>query len=119
MRRLASSLFIIGWAAAATIGLPIRSAISGESAAAEAQVLVAQACGWYTIYSCSRSRGEARRFSNEYGRGYVIDTNDSDYPNFRGDYYCVVEGPMSRGAALSDAKRARDFAPSAYAKNAC
>lgn len=80
---------------------------------------VAQECGWYAIYSCSRSRGEAQRFSRDNDVGYVIDTSDSDYPNFRRGYYCVVEGPMSRGRALSAADRASDFAPSAYAKNAC
>lgn len=80
---------------------------------------VAQECGWYAIYSCSRSRGEAQRFSRDNDVGYVIDTSDSDYPNFRRGYYCVVDGPMSRGRALSAADRASDFAPSAYAKNAC
>lgn len=80
---------------------------------------VAQACGWYAIYSCSQSRDEARRFSHEYGLGYVIDTSSDDYPNFRGDYFCVVEGPMSRSAALSKAEDAHQFAPSAHAKSAC
>jgi hypothetical protein len=80
---------------------------------------VAQACGWYAIYSCSHSRREAGRFSREHGIGYVIDTSDPDYPNLRNGYYCVVEGPMSRGRALSFADRASDFAPTAYAKSAC
>lgn len=80
---------------------------------------VAQACGWYAIYSCSRSRRDAQRFSRENDIGFVVDTSDDDYPNFRRGYYCVVEGPMSRRRALSAADRASDFAPTAYAKNAC
>jgi hypothetical protein len=79
---------------------------------------LAQACGWYAIVYCG-GRRDAQSFSNQNGFGYVIDTNDSDYPNFRAGYYCVVDGPMGRSAALNLAARSRSFAPTAYAKSAC
>jgi hypothetical protein len=81
-------------------------------------IQLAQACGWYAIVYCG-GRGDAQNFSNRTSFGYVIDTNDSDYPNFRGGYYCVVDGPMGRSAALNLAERSRSFAPTAYAKSAC
>lgn len=100
-------------------GFPAGAMDSSTRPLPDGSYRVAQACGWYAIYSCSRSRRDASRFSREHDIGFVIDTNDEDYPNFRRGYYCVVDGPMSRGRALSEADRALDFAPSAYAKNAC
>ena len=95
------------------------SAPAAPKASAEANVRVAQACGWYAIMLCSTSRGEAARWSNSHGVGRVIDTTSERYPNFRPGYYCVVEGPMSRGAAVGTANSYRGISPTAYAKNAC
>jgi hypothetical protein len=81
-------------------------------------IQLAQACGWYAIVYCG-GRSDAQNFSNRTGFGYVVDTNDSAYPNFRAGYYCVVDGPMGRSAALDLAASSRSFAPTAYAKSAC
>jgi len=83
------------------------------------EVQVAQACGWYAIMLCSRSRGEAQRWSNNNGVGYVVDTSSNRYPNFAPGYYCVVEGPMGQGRAQSTANSYRDISRQAYVKNAC
>jgi hypothetical protein len=90
------------------------------SAGSEGRVQVAQACGWYAIYVCSRSRGEAQRWANR-NTGRVINTSRARYPNFQPGYYCTVEGPMGRSAALANAARWRrsGASPTAYAKNAC
>ena len=67
---------------------------------------VAQACGWYAIFSCARNRGVT-------GPGRTIHTDN--YPNFRPGYYCKVMGPFrTRGEA---AARADDYG--GYAKSAC
>jgi tetratricopeptide (TPR) repeat protein len=76
-------------------------------------------CGWYAIFFCSRSQSEAANWPRERNVGFVISTDSSDYPNFRAGWYCAVEGPMPRSEALREADRFRQFAPTAYAKNAC
>ena len=79
---------------------------------------VAQVCGWFAIYHCSRSAGDAQRFANSH-RGHVIDTTSARYPNFRGGYYCVVDGPTSHGNAVRLANSMRGVSPTSYAKNSC
>ena len=106
----------IGSQAAAT---PIDAKNSTVTNSRTTATQLAQACGWYAIVYCGENRREAQNFSNRTGFGYVIDTNDGDYPNFRGGYYCVVDGPMGRSAALDLAASSRSFAPTAYAKSAC
>lgn len=78
-----------------------------------------QACGFYAILGCYGTRGEAQRWSNQIDEGYVINTTSAEYPNFRSGYYCVVNGPTSRGRAQSIAAGWRSVIPSAYVKNAC
>lgn len=74
---------------------------------------------WYTIASCSRKYGPAKRAARNFRGGYVVDTSDADYPNFRNGYYCAVSGPHKRVRAVRKANRLkyRGFA-SAYAKRA-
>ncbi len=76
-------------------------------------------CGWYAIAQCGQNRSAAQQATNQYG-GFVIDTSDPAYPNFRSGFYCVVEGPYSQ----SDADDVRDEmqdagSRDAYIKNAC
>jgi hypothetical protein len=78
-----------------------------------------QACGFYAILGCYGTRGEAQRWSNQIDAGYVINTTSAEYPNFRSGYYCVVNGPTSRGQAQGIAASWRGVVPSAYVKNAC
>lgn len=94
-----------------------RAAPSATAPAGSYQV--AQACGWYAISVCSRSRGAARRAANTHG-GYVIDSGSDEFPNFRPGWWCAVNGPMSRRRALRRADDMRyEGARSAYAKSAC
>ena len=74
---------------------------------------------WYAIASCSRNYGPANRVANRFRRGYVVDTSDPYYPNFRGGYYCAVSGPHKRWKAKRRAARLRDRGfHSAYFKRA-
>ena len=82
-------------------------------------VRVAQNCGWYAIMLCSRSGGEAQRWSRNHGVGYVVNTSSNDYPNFASGWFCVVEGPMGQGRAQATANGYRGISPQAYVKNAC
>ncbi len=86
-------------------------------------IRIAQTCGWYVIYMCSRSKYEAENWSyqREAINSYTIYTTRSQYPNFTPEYYCAVDGPMDRTTAITHAKQAQDYgtAPTAYAKNAC
>ncbi len=77
------------------------------------------ACGWYAISACSPSHAEAQNFASQHGTGYVINTSSPEFPNFRPGYFCVVNGPMSYGAANSTVARLRRVSPTAYAKNGC
>ena len=87
---------------------------------ADGSFRVAQACGWYAIMICTRGAGEAQRWNSANGAGYVINTSSGNYPNFRGGYFCVVEGPQGKGAAEQTAAYwRRNGAPTAYVKNAC
>jgi hypothetical protein len=80
---------------------------------------VAQACGWYAISVCTRGRGGAQRAANNYG-GYVIDSSSQAYPNFRGGWFCAVEGPSNKRAANRRKREMRqEGARSAYVKNGC
>lgn len=114
----------IGRGVALVLGLA--GAFGGVAASAQAQASrpqkgtqLAQRCGWYAIYYCSRGYRDAARFADRY-RGFVIDSSDADLPNFRPGWYCVVEGPTSRGEALDWAGYAkRDGHPEAYAKSSC
>jgi hypothetical protein len=93
---------------------------AGSAPVADGTFQVAQACGWYAIFICSRSRGEAQRWANRY-TGYVINTNSRQYPNFAAGWFCAVQGPMGHTAAVATAARWRrsGASPTAYAKNAC
>lgn len=74
-------------------------------------------CGWYAIYSCHESRRAAVRDINRAGYGGVINTRD--VPNFRNGFYCVVDGPISKGNAQRRVNRSRRHFDSPYIKNGC
>jgi hypothetical protein len=111
----------------ASLTLVIAGVFGGAAASAQQDaprpthkgVQLAQVCGWFAIYACSRGYADAAGVATRY-RGYVIDTSDPTYPNFRGGWYCVVEGPTSRDQALALAAYARrDGHHTAYAKSNC
>jgi hypothetical protein len=80
---------------------------------------LAQVCGWFAIYYCSRGYQEAASIAGRY-RGFVIDSSDPRLPNFRPGWYCVVEGPAGRAQAMAWAAYARrDGYSTAYAKSSC
>jgi hypothetical protein len=105
-----------------TSAIAIEAQDSGQPAATSPKnenIRVVQRCGWYAIYSCSRSRREAQRIADEFG-GRVINTSRDEYPNFQPGYFCTVDGPMSRSEAMRTAARLRaTVARDAYAKSAC
>lgn len=85
---------------------PMREGGQGRAVKPAGSYDLAQACGWYAIFQCAKSRRVG-------GPGRVIRT--SDYPNFRAGWYCRVMGPFgSRGQAVD---RADEFG--GYAKSAC
>lgn len=94
-------------------------AVAQETAPAE-PIQMAQACGWYAIMHCG-SPASARQFVARTGAGRIINTSRDAYSNFQPGYFCVVQGPMDRGTALSIAASWRNagYSPTAYAKNAC
>jgi hypothetical protein len=88
------------------IALAVAGALAASGASAEqARVRLAQACGWYAIFSCGHN-------PNAQGPGHVVWT--SDYPNFRPGFYCNVIGPSSYDSAVDNANRY-----GGYAKSAC
>jgi hypothetical protein len=107
--------------------LAIAGVLGGAAASAQEQdsrppqkgMQLAQVCGWFAIYYCSRGYQDAAGFAGRY-RGFVIDSSDARLPNFRPGWYCVVEGPTSRSQAFSWAAYARrDGHSTAYAKSSC
>jgi hypothetical protein len=105
----------------------VAGVLGGAAASAEPHVIrlqrkgveLAQVCGWFAIYYCSRGYQEAASVAGRY-RGFVVDSSDPRLPNFRPGWYCVVEGPTSRALALSWAGYARrDGYSTAYAKSSC
>lgn len=110
--RLLSSFAV----AATVLAAPAAPALAVEPGAPVVRV---QACGWYAIFTCSQDYRSAQRWLSRYGQGYVIDTSSGAYPNFRSGFFCVVNGPTSRAAALSTIDSSLDIAPSGYVKNAC
>jgi len=86
---------------------------------ADDEVIQPKRRSWYTIASCSRRYGPAKRAARRFRGGHVVDTRDSDYPNFRSGYYCAVAGPYKKPRAQRRASRLRDRGfGSAYAKRA-
>lgn len=76
-------------------------------------------CGWYAIAVCSSSQSAAQGKISQFG-GFVIDTNDTYYPNFRNGFYCVVDGPYDRNGAADARNRFRNNGSGdAYIKQAC
>jgi hypothetical protein len=108
--------------------LAIVGVLGGAVASAEPQrisrppqkgVQLAQVCGWFAIYYCSRGYQEAASVAARY-RGFVVDSSDPRLPNFRPGWYCVAEGPTGRLQALDWAAYARrDGFSTAYAKSSC
>jgi hypothetical protein len=89
----------------------------------EGKYQVAQACGWYAIYMCSRNAREAENwtYQREAIDSFTIHTSLAQYPNFAPGWFCAVDGPMDRTLAVAKARLMREYgtAPMAYAKNAC
>lgn len=80
---------------------------------------VAQVCGYFAISACHRSWRAARRSANRYG-GFVIDSSNPNYPNFRPGWYCSAIGPVPRWRAFRIRNRMRaNGAYSAYVKSSC
>lgn len=77
-----------------------------------------QECGWFAIYSCSRSWRDARNAASAEG-GLVLDSSSPDFPNFRPGYYCAAFGSTSRERAMSIKNRLRYSYPDAYVKSSC
>lgn len=74
---------------------------------------------WYAIASCSTLRNPAKRAARRIRNGYVVDTSDPDYPNFRDGYFCAVAGPYKKFRAKRRASRMRNRGfHSAYVKRA-
>ncbi|MEM8627171.1 MAG: hypothetical protein AAGF32_04445 [Pseudomonadota bacterium] len=87
---------------------------------APGSIQVAQACGFYAIFSCSRQRGGAVRRAARRMGGYIINTSSSAFPNFRGGFFCAVSGPKNRRSARQTSREARRRGfRTAYVKNAC
>jgi hypothetical protein len=83
-------------------------------------VRMAQSACWYAVYFCSRNQGEASRWARDRRHpGSVLNTSSDEFPNFAPGYYCVADGPMGQRAAQNAAARARNVAPTSYAKSAC
>lgn len=79
---------------------------------------VAQACGYWAIFGCSRNFAATQATVNQYGGGCVMNTDDCD--NFAGGFYCAVTGPKTKQAADITASRLRQsMTPQAYVKYAC
>lgn len=95
-----------------------RGTSQGAATPSPGTIQVAQVCGWFAIYYCSRGAGDAQRWASR-NRGHVIDTSSARYPNFRGGYYCVVDGPTSHGNAVNLANSMRRVSSTSYAKNSC
>ena len=112
MKRLLTLAFLLG--------APAIAAAHDPAGAQDKPIVVAQACGWYAIMHCG-SPGSARQYVSRTGAGRIINTSSDAYPNFQPGYFCVVQGPMDRGTALSIAASWRNagYSPTAYAKNAC
>ncbi|NJO54801.1 MAG: hypothetical protein HC829_08145 [Bacteroidales bacterium] len=96
-----------------------------SGAAAAGPVTVAEnraACGWYVVFVCSRAEREATYWSDQHEAisSFVLKTGPAT-PNFAPGWYCAVDGPMERSAALARAEEIRGWgsAPEAYAKNSC
>ena len=80
---------------------------------------VQNACGWYVILRCQKEYRVVQRAATRFG-GYVIDTNNPDYPNFRGGWQCAVIGPKTRRAAWATVRQIRRTTGlRTYAKSAC
>jgi hypothetical protein len=122
---LGAAILCIGTVAAPASQIDIaRLAASARPAApsiampaSRAPIRMAQAACWYAILHCARSSGEATRWSERNG-GQVINTSSDEFPNFQRGYHCVVIGPMSRAAALAEARQWKSSGRSraAYAK---
>ena len=76
---------------------------------------------WYVIFFCSRGPDEALRWTEQYAHGRVIDTLSLEFPRLKKGYYCVVDGPLPRNAAVDRAQTTKRSgrAPEAYAKEGC
>lgn len=79
-------------------------------------VVKVQACGYYVIMGCFRSRGPANRQRSRTGAMTVVDTNQ--YPNFRNGYYCAADGPFPTDSQISISMY-RQTVSDAYVKYSC
>jgi hypothetical protein len=96
-------------------------AVASERDQPEVPVQVAQACGWFAIYSCSTRAGEVQNFISRTGFGFMIDSSSNMFPNFRPGFYCAGDGPMNKSRADAFVREAlhSGMAPTAYAKRSC
>jgi hypothetical protein len=75
---------------------------------------------WYAIFFCSQGPDEALRWTERHA-GRVIDTLSLEFPRLKKGFYCAVEGPLPRKAAVDRAQSSKGSgrAPGAYAKEGC
>ncbi len=89
----------------------------------KAGIEIAQSCGWYVVYMCSRNAQEAENWSyqREAINSFTIHTDPRQYPNFAPGWVCAVDGPMGKDAAFAKARLAKEYgtAPTAYARRSC
>lgn len=109
-------------AAAMAACLPFAAQAAGNTSSqspAPGSYKVAQVCGWYAIAACHRNWRAARNSANQFG-GYVIDSSNPNYPNFRPGWYCAAVGPMPKWRAQQRVEGMwADGAGSAYIKSSC
>jgi hypothetical protein len=110
-----------GLCVAVTLCLGAGAAHAAERDVSAGTVQMAQACGWFAIYSCSTRASETQKFINTTGFGFMIDSSSNLFPNFRPGYYCAGDGPVNKARAENFAREGRHtgLAPSAYVKSSC
>jgi hypothetical protein len=76
---------------------------------------------WYAIFFCSQGPDEALRWTERHAHGRVIDTLSLEFPRLKKGFYCAVDGPLPRKAAVDRAQSSKwsGRAPGAYAKEGC
>jgi hypothetical protein len=120
-----SVLLVIGLSAGAMAGESATGAISPEQipaprATPKSDRLDGGSC-WYAIFFCSEGPDEALRWTERHAHGRVIDTLSLEVPHLKKGYYCAVDGPLPRKAAVDRAQSSKGSgrAPGAYAKEGC
>ncbi len=120
-----SVLLVLGFGTSALAGDGATGAIAPEQipaarATSKSDRLDQGSC-WYAIFFCSQGPDEALRWTERHAHGRVIDTLSLEFPHLKKGYYCAVDGPLPRKAAIDRAQHSKSSgrAPGAYAKEGC